>query len=451
MKKIHFIGIGGISMSGIAQIMKSRGYSVSGSDCNASDITRQLEQSGIPVTIGQKAENITSDMDIVVYTAAVHENNPELMAARKSSARVIERAVMLGELLDEFPVPVGVAGTHGKTSTSSMLAYIYLAAGLDPAIAIGGILQNLNANYRIGHGRHMLIEACEYTDSFLHFHPLYNIITNIEEDHLDYFKDLAHIQDSFHRYVAGMKQGGTLVTSPDCAKLFSDLPVRILTVSLDEPADITCSHIVHHPQALGASFDLIYQGNNLGTLDLYVPGRHLIYDALCAAGAALAEGISFEAIQKGISSYHSTQKRFEYKGTFQGAKIIDDYAHHPSEIKATLAATQEVPHKELYVVFQPHTYSRTIAFFDDFVEALSLADHVILADIYSASREVDTGEVSSAMLADAMKKKGADVHYFPSFDEIEKFLQKNISTDDLLITMGAGRAVDIANHLLAKQ
>lgn len=451
MKKIHFIGIGGISMSGIAQIMKSRGYSVSGSDCNASDITRQLEQSGIPVTIGQKAENITPDMDIVVYTAAVHENNPELMAARKSAARVIERAVMLGELLDEFPVPVGVAGTHGKTSTSSMLAYIYLAAGLDPAIAIGGILQNLNANYRIGHGRHMLIEACEYTDSFLHFHPLYNIITNIEEDHLDYFKDLAHIQDSFHRYVAGMKQGGTLVTSPDCAKLFSDLPVRILTVSLDEPADITCSHIVHHPQALGASFDLIYQRNNLGTLDLYVPGRHLIYDALCAAGAALAEGISFEAIQKGISSYHSTQKRFEYKGTFQGAKIIDDYAHHPSEIKATLAATQEVPHKELYVVFQPHTYSRTIAFFDDFVEALSLADHVILADIYSASREVDTGEVSSAMLADAMKKKGADVHYFPSFDEIEKFLQKNISTDDLLITMGAGRAVDIANHLLAKQ
>ncbi len=451
MKKIHFIGIGGISMSAIALIMNSKGYHVSGSDCNPSKITEHLIEAGVHVTIGQKAENITPDMDIIVYTAAVHENNPELIAARATQARVITRAMMLGELLDEFPVPVGVAGTHGKTSTSSMLAYIYLAANLDPTIAIGGILQNLNANYRIGRGKHMLIEACEYTDSFLHFHPLYNIITNIEEDHLDYFRDLAHIQDSFHRYVAGMKQGGALITSPQCAKLFEDLPVRILTVSLDAPADITCQNVTPLPDTLGSSFDLIYQGANLGRLVLHVPGRHLIYDALCAAGAALAEGLPFSAVYEGLKSYQSTQQRFEYKGMFQGAKVIDDYAHHPSEIKATLLTAQEVPHQELYVVFQPHTYSRTIAFFDDFVQALSLADHVILADIYSASREVDTGEVSSAMLAEAIAKNGTDVHYFPSFDEIEKFLQKNISTNDLLITMGAGKAVNIANHLASQQ
>lgn len=450
MKKIHFIGIGGISMSGIAQIMQSRGYSVSGSDRAVSPITQHLEECGIPVAIGQRAENITPDMDIIVYTAAVHEDNPELIAARASGARVIERAVMLGELLDEFAVPVGVAGTHGKTSTSSMLTYIYLAAGMDPSVAIGGILHNLNANYRIGHDGHMLIEACEYADSFLHFHTKYNVITNIEAEHLDYFGDLEHIQASFRRYVAGMKEGGALITSPECAQLFADLPVRIITVSLDQPADITCQNLVHHPHALGSSFDLLYHGQNLGRLDLYVPGRHLIYDALCAAGAALAEGIPFSAVREGLASYQSTQKRFEFKGMFRGAKVVDDYAHHPSEIRATMEAAKEVPHKELYVVFQPHTYSRTIAFFDDFVKALSMADHLLLADIYSA-REVDTGEVSSAMLAEAIAKTGTDVHYFPTFDEIEKFLQKNISTDDLLITMGAGNAVVVANHLLAEK
>ena len=450
MKKIHFIGIGGISMSGIAQIMKSRGYTVTGSDRNETDITRRLEMSGISVTIGQKAENITSDMDIIVYTAAVHEDNPELIAARASGARVIERAVMLGELLDEFAVPVGVAGTHGKTSTSSMLAYIYMAADLDPSVAIGGILQNLGANYRVGHGDHMLIESCEYCDSFLHFHTKYNIITNIEAEHLDYFKDLADIQDSFHQYAAGMREGGALITSADCAHLFKDLPVRLITVSLDEPADITAENIVHHETALGSAFDLIYQGQNLGRLDIYVPGRHLIFDALCAAGAAIAEGLPFDAIRQGLANYKSTQKRFEYKGDYNGAKVIDDYAHHPSEIRATMLAAQEVPHNELYVVFQPHTFSRTIAFFDDFVSTLSMADHVILADIYSA-REVDTGEVSSQKLAAEIAKTGTDVRYFPTFDEIEKFLEKNISTKDLLITMGAGNAVVVANHLLSKK
>ena len=450
MKKIHFIGIGGISMSGIAQIMKSRGYQVSGSDRSETDMTRRLEASGIAVSIGQRAENITPDMDTIVYTAAVHEDNPELIAARASGARVIERAVMLGELLDEFAVPVGVAGTHGKTSTSSMLAYIYMAADLDPSVAIGGVLQNLGANYRVGHGDHMLIEACEYCDSFLHFHTKYNIITNIEAEHLDYFKDLADIQDSFHEYVAGMREGGTLITAADCAPLFKDLPVQVLSVSLDETADVTAENIEHHENALGSSFDMIYKGENLGRLDIYVPGRHLIFDALCAAAAAIAEGIPFEAVRQGLANYKSTQKRFEYKGDYKGAKVVDDYAHHPSEIKATMLAAQEVPHNELYVVFQPHTFSRTIAFFDDFVSTLSMADHVLLTDIYSA-REVDTGEVSSQKLADAIAKTGTDVHYFPTFDEIEKFLEKNISTKDLLITMGAGNAVVVANHLLSEK
>ena len=247
-----------------------------------------------------------------------------------------------------------------------------------------------------------------------------------------------------------MREGGTLITAADCAPLFKDLPVQVLSVSLDETADITAKNIVHHENALGSSFDMFYKGENLGRLDIYVPGRHLIFDALCAAAAAIAEGIPFESVRQGLANYKSTQKRFEYKGDYKGAKVVDDYAHHPSEIKATMLAAQEVPHNELYVVFQPHTFSRTIAFFDDFVSTLSMADHLILADIYSA-REVDTGEVSSRKLADAIAKTGTDVHYFPTFDEIEKFLEKNISTNDLLITMGAGNAVDIANHLLSKK
>lgn len=443
-------------MSGIAQIMKSRGYEVSGSDRSESDMTKYLREAGIPVVIGQKAENITPDLDIIVYTSAIREDNPELIAARATAEkpggpRVIKRAVILGELLDEFPVPVCVAGTHGKTSTSSILTYIYMAADLDPAVAIGGILHNLGANYRIGHGDHMLIEADEYTDSFLQFHPKYNIITNIEVDHLDYFKDLADIQDSFHQYVAGMKEGGVLVTGPDIAPLFADLPVRVLTVSLKEHADVTAKNIRHHENDMGLTFDVYMHDECLGPLDLYLPGRHLIYDTLCAVTVALAENIPFEVIQKGVAAYRSTQKRFELKGVYHGAKVVDDYAHHPAEIRATLRSAAEVKHKELYVVFQPHTYSRTLYLFDDFVTSLSAADHLILMDIFAARDEKEAGMVTSKMLAEAIAKNGTDVHYLPAFDDIIKFLQKNISTDDLLITMGAGKAVDIANHLLSEQ
>ena len=451
MKHIHFIGIGGISMSGIACMLKEQGYEVSGSDRSENDCTRMLEDMGIPVKIGQVASNITPDIDTVVYTAAIHEDNPELMAARALCPQVLTRAEMLGEMFDSSETPIAVAGSHGKTSTSSMLAHIYMAAGRDPSFNIGGVLHNTGTNYRTGAGDAMIIEACEYTDSFLHFHAKYNIITNIDPEHLDYFKTFDNEKHHFQMYVDGMKEGGVLITSPALRTLFDSLlkdrNITIQTVSLEEPADFTASNIEHHTDALGYQFHLIHHGEDLGALDLYLPGMHMVYDAVCAAALALCEGVSFEDVRTGLAAYQSTKKRFEFLGMYHGARVIDDYAHHPTEIRAQLTACTEVPHRELYLVFQPHTYSRTITFYDDFVEALSLADHVILCDIYAA-REVDTGEVSSSMLADSLKQKGVDAVYIPLFEDIEKILEKKISTGDLLITMGAGNAVKIAEDLL---
>ena len=457
MKKIHFIGICGISMSSLAQILHEQGWEVTGSDLRESETSRRLESTGIPVMIGQKAENIRPDMELIVYTAAVHEDNPELAAARKlqkekpDQVRVIERSVLLGEMIDQYEIPIGVAGTHGKTSTSSMLSYIFMEAEADPTVTIGGILRNFESNFHIGHSPYIIYEACEYSDSFLEFRGKVNIITNIEAEHLDYFGTLERIQQSFHRFSEIMREDGVLVTGLEYAPLFSDFKGTLLTVSLDDPsADYTCVNVRHHEQGLGSSFDLVFRGEVLGTLDIFVPGRHYIYDAMCAAAAALSQGIPFDAVRRGLATYQSTRKRFEYKGNWHDVTIVDDYAHHPTEIRATLEAAKEVPHKELYVAFQPHTYSRTKAFLPDFVKALSLADHVVLADIYAA-REPDLHEIHSRDILKGLQEAGVDSCYFPTFEEIEKYLLKNISAGDLLITMGAGTIVSVGESILKRQ
>ena len=456
MKKIHFIGIGGISMSSLAQILHEQGWTVTGSDIRENENLKPLRDLNIPIAIGQVPENITPDMELIVYTAAVHEDNPELMAARKlaqekpEQTRVIERSVLLGEMIDQYEIPIGIAGTHGKTSTSSMLSYIFMEAKADPTVTIGGILRNFGTNFHIGHSPYIIYEACEYSDSFLEFRGKVNIITNIEAEHLDYFGTVERMRQSFHRFSEIMREDGVLITGLNEAPLFSDFKGTLLTVSLNDPrADYTCANVVHHEGRLGSSFDLIFRGTNLGTLDIYVPGEHYIFDAMCAAAAALSQDIPFEAVRKGLSTYQSTKKRFEYKGVWNGVTIVDDYAHHPTEIRATLKAAREVPHKELYVAFQPHTYSRTKTFLPDFVKALSLADHVVLADIYAA-REPDLHEVHSTDIQKGLLEQGIDCHYFPSFDEIEEFLLKNISSGDLLITMGAGTIATIGESILRR-
>lgn len=473
--RVHFIGIGGISMSGFAELLNSKGFTVSGSDRKCSQVTKHLEDVGISCRYGTSPDNIPSDCDCVIYTAAVSEDNPELMAAKARGIRCINRAELAGDVMLHYKRNFSIAGTHGKTTTTSMLSMILLAAGLDPTVSVGGIFDGIGGNMRNGGTDDFVIESCEYTDSFLHFHPTHAIITNIEAEHLDYFHDLETERLSFRKFADLLPADGLLVVNmdiPEYAKLFDNVKCPIVTYRLsvannasgnasdacsvlsdnaasDNTADFTASDISFDEKGCG-SYTLLHCGTELGQISLSVPGTHNISNSMAAAAMAVKCGIAFESIQTGLKNYGGTGRRFEIKGQIGGVTVVDDYAHHPTEMKATLLAAANYPHKKIWCVFQPHTYSRTISFRKEICDALALADNVVLADIYAA-READPGTISSAMLADDLRReKGTNAFYFPSFDEIENFLLKNVSTGDLLITMGAGDVVNIGEHLLGK-
>ncbi len=449
---VHFIGIGGISMSGFAELLHTAGFTITGSDWHASKITKHLESLGIQVVYEQVAENITKDIDLVVYTAAVKSTNPEYARAEELGIPMMERARMVGQVMKNYHSAIAIAGTHGKTTTTSIASHIFLEADMDPTISVGGILPAIHGNIRVGHSDNFITEACEYTNSFLQFFPTVGIILNIEEDHMDFFKDLADIRHSFRKFAERIPADGTLIINADIDnyKEISDgLACKVLTYSLeDKEADFTAANITYDDFGRG-SFDAIVNGQNHGHYSLAVVGKHNISNTLACLALASLYGISNEHIQNALSAFHGTDRRFQLKGTKNGFTIIDDYAHHPTEIAATLTAAKNYPHKSLWCVFQPHTYTRTRAFLKDFAKSLSMADHIILADIYAA-REKDPGDISSRTLADELKKLGADVHYYPSFDEIEQFILKNLVDGDLLITMGAGNVVEIGENLLNK-
>lgn len=446
---IHFIGIGGISMSGLAEILLKENFRVSGSDNQASDLTRLLERSGAQIFIGQKAGNIPDDCDLVVYTAAIHPDNPEFAAAGKRGIPMLSRAQLLGQIMANYETAVAVAGTHGKTTTTSMLASILLAADTDPTISVGGILPAIGGNIRVGNSQTFLTEACEYTNSFLEFFPTMGIILNIEEDHMDFFKDLNDIRHSFHRFAGLLPKNGLLILNHDIPRheeIIKDLACPVVTFGMDSGSDYQAAEISYDAFA-HASFQLIRKGTPALSFRLAVPGAHNVSNALAAIAAADSLQIPMDTIQKGLLAFTGTDRRFQYKGEVNGFTIIDDYAHHPTEIRATLEAAAHYPHREIWCVFQPHTYSRTKAFLSEFASALALADHVVLADIYAA-RETDTLGISSQTLAAELEKLGTDVHYFPSFSEIEKFLLKKCLHKDLCITMGAGNVINIGENLL---
>lgn len=450
--RIHFIGIGGISMSGFAELLHSMGFTISGSDRNESKITRHLESIGIQVVYGQDAKNITTDLDLVVYTAAVHPSNPEYQRTCELGIPLMERARMVGQVMKNYPSAIAVSGTHGKTTTTSIASEIFLEAELDPTISVGGILDAIGGNIRIGHSEHFITEACEYTNSFLQFFPTVAIILNIEEDHMDFFKDLEDIRHSFRLFAERLPAHGTLIINADIdhyEEITSGLPCRVLTYSPDQPtADFSAQNISYDDLGRG-SFDVVQNGRKGAHFSLNVVGKHNISNTLACLALASLYGIGDSTIQKALTAFHGTERRFEYKGEKNGFTIIDDYAHHPTEITATLTAAQKYPHNTLWVVFQPHTYTRTKAFFKDFAEALCAADKIILTDIYAA-REKDPGDISSRMLAEEMKKMGKEVYYFPDFEEIPKFILKNLVHGDLLITMGAGNVVDIGETILGR-
>ena len=446
---VHFIGIGGISMSGLAEILMKEGFTVSGSDNKESSLTDHLTDKGAVIFYGQKASNIIDGINVVVYTAAIHEDNEEFMEAKRQGLPMLSRAELLGQLMTNYDTPIAVSGTHGKTTTTSMLSHIFLAGDMDPTISVGGILKAIHGNIRVGSSGLFVTEACEYTNSFLHFFPKISVILNIDADHLDFFKDLDDIRHSFRLFAELLPEDGTLVINGDIENLSyitDGLACRVVTFGREASLDYSASDIQYDEQG-NASFDLIRHGIPSGHVTLSVGGEHNVYNALSAIAVADLLGVSAETIQEGLLSFHGTDRRFEYKGEFNGITVIDDYAHHPTEIEATLKSAAHYPHRELWCIFQPHTYTRTKALFDEFAQALSHPDHLILADIYAA-RETDTLGISSEQLARAAASYGCDAIYLPSFDEIEKYVRDHCQSGDLLITMGAGDVVNIGEDLL---
>ncbi len=446
---IHFIGIGGISMSGLAEILLGAGFTISGSDTRPSELTAQLEKNGAKIFYGQRAANISADYNCVVYTAAIHEDNPEFAECVRLGLPMLTRAELLGQIMKNYETAIAVSGTHGKTTTTSMISSILLAAETDPTISVGGILQAIGGNIRVGKSEVFITEACEYTNSFLSFFPTMSIILNVEEDHMDFFKDIDDIRNSFRLFAKKLPQDGVLIINKEIEQyetITEGLTCQVITYGMDNSCDYYAENISYNTQACGA-FDVMYRGENLGRVQLTVQGKHNVSNALSAVAAARHLNIPMEMIQAGLSGFRGTDRRFQYKGTFEGVTVVDDYAHHPTEIRATLEAARNYPHREIWCIFQPHTYTRTKAFFDEFAEALSLADHVILADIYAA-RETDTLGVSSELLQKRILEMGCECSYFPTFEKIQEFVKSHCIHGDLLITMGAGDVVNIGENLL---
>lgn len=423
---VHFIGIGGISMSGLAEILLEEGFTISGSDAKQSALTDSLAQKGATIYIGQKASNLSIRPALVVYTAAIREDNEEFKAAVDAGIPMLSRAELLGQIMDNYEKSIAVAGTHGKTTTTSMISQILLVAKADPTISVGGILEAIGGNIRVGGSEVFITEACEYTNSFLHFHPKYSIITSVEAEHLDFFKDIDDIRRSFHEFAGNTAHDGVLIINGQIAALdqiTNNLSCSVTTYGLCENDDFYAKNITYNDHACG-TYTLMHKTEDLGTVSLSVPGRHNVSNSLAAIALCLNLGLPLDVIKKGLLQFGGTKRRFEYKGTKNGITVIDDYAHHPTEVAATLTAARNYPHGRIICVFQPHTYSRTKAFLSDFARVLSMADIVVLADIYAA-REKNTIGISSKDLLAELQKNGQESYYFPSFDEIENFYQKN--------------------------
>ena len=448
-KKVHFIGIGGISMSGLAAILLNKGFSVSGSDSKESEITNKLKSEGAEIYIGHKAENL-KDVDLVVYTAAIPSDNPELVEAKNKNIKTMDRAEFLGLIMKGHKFNVAVSGTHGKTTTTSMLTNITLKANLDPTILVGGDVDAINGNFRIGNSEYFITEACEYKASFLKFYPYIGIILNIDADHLDYYRDLDHIKDTFKKFTDIIPQDGYLIGCAEDSNVMEVLDyAKCHKISYGiNSGDIRATNITYNNKGC-ATFTVTKNDTDLFEVTLSTTGKHNILNALSAISVSLIFEIPYDLIREGLLECKGAHKRFEYKGSFNSASIIDDYAHHPVEIKATLETAHLIPHDKIYAVFQPHTYTRTKTLFDDFVTCFKNCDELLLMDIYAA-REKDTGLVSSDELGDAIRKIGIKCTNVHSHQEAADYLASKIKENDLVLTIGAGDVVKVADILTNK-
>ena len=450
-KKVHFVGIGGISMSGLAYTLHNKGITITGSDFKHSPTLDELTSAGMRTHVEHRAENLDSDTDLVVYTAAIKQDNPELQRARELEIKIVDRAALIGILMEGYQSPICISGTHGKTTTTSMISQILLTAGVNPTLNIGGILPSINSNYHVGGDNYFVVESCEYFDGFLNFKPHIGVVLNIETDHLDYFKNLEHIEESFGCFVRNISPNGALIANeemPSFDKIAGYSRARV--IGYGAPNSMFRAENITYSQDGCASFDLIIEGKHAARINLKLRGEHNVSNALAAIAACWVDNISLDAIQAGLESFTGTKRRYEYKGTREGITIIDDYAHHPTEIKATLAAARNSEHGKLVCVFQPHTYTRTKKLLTELGEAFTDADMVILLDIYSA-REQDTGEIHAKDLESQIRSNGVETHYMPTFEAAVNFILQKCILGDLLITMGAGDVDKVAEQLLSTE
>lgn len=447
---VHFIGIGGISMSGLAEILMNNGFKISGSDMNTSKIIDHLKERGANIKIGHCTSHINSDIDLVVYTAAIKPDNEEYQAVLSMGIPMIDRASLLGQIMGNYPYSIGISGTHGKTTTTSMISQILLDADMDPTITVGGLLDAIQGNIHVGSTDYFVTEACEYSNSFLKFYPYIAVILNIEEDHLDFFKDLSEIRASFKKYIENVSDNGYIVINSaieNYQELVKEQNCQIITYGEDQnSSDWSARNIVFNDMGY-ATYDLIYKCEQIDTIMISATGMHNVYNSIAAIATANALGLNLDGIKESLKKFDPPKRRFEFKGSLLGVTIIDDYAHHPTEIETTLKAAKNLKHNKLWVIFQPHTYSRTKSFLADFAKALSVSDGIIITDIYAA-REKDPGDIHSKDLLEAVRKINTNCYYFSSFDEIEIFALENCIPEDVLITMGAGNIYLVGEDLL---
>jgi UDP-N-acetylmuramate--alanine ligase len=447
IQKIHFVGIGGIGMSGIAEVLINLGYKVSGSDLKESDITRRLASLGGTIAYGHRAENL-AEVDVVVTSTAVNRNNPEVLEAHRRKIPVIPRAEMLAELM-RMKYGVAIAGTHGKTTTTSMVATVLSHGGIDPTVVIGGRLDSIGSNAKLGQGKFLVAEADESDGSFLKLSPTIAVVTNVDADHLDYYRDMDEIRATFIDFINKVPFYGLVVLCLDDQNLQAMIPEvkkRLVTYGLNSQADFQASDIQHHADRTG--FLVHYRGAALGRLNIRMPGRHNVLNALAAVAVGMELDMPFAAIAEGFQDFGGVQRRFQVKGEIGGIMVVDDYGHHPAEIKATLAAARSGWSRRLVAVFQPHRYSRTEALFDEFTTAFYQADHLVVMDIYAAGEEPRPG-VSAEKLANGISVHGHKSCRFTGTAEATvEHLQAILQPGDIVITLGAGNVWQVGEDLL---
>lgn len=446
-RNIHFIGIGGISMSGIAEILLKNNFNISGSDVKEGLTTKRLRNLGAKIYIGQIAENISDDIDLIVYTDAISKDNPELLKAFTMGVPVVDRATFLGALMKNYEDSIAISGTHGKTTTTSILSTILNKSNLEPTILLGGQLKDIGGNIKIGDDKLILTEACEYKANLLKYFPTIGVILNIDEDHLDYYTNIQHIIDTFKRFASNIKKDGLLIINNDdenIKEILDDVKAKVISFGFNDGADYKAENIRVKDGI--TYFDLIAFDKLHKDFTLHTLGKHNIANSLAAISVSHQYGLTIEEIKEYLSKYRSVARRLEYKGRFNGTLIIDDYAHHPTEIQATLKAVRAAnKNSKIYCIFQPHTYTRTQKLFVDFSKSFKDADMVLITDIFAA-RESDPGTIHSKDLSEAIENTQSI--YIKDFTDIENYLKENINEDDIIITMGAGDVYEIGNNLL---